>query len=41
VGDELSYNLFMLTADPALQAKLGTNSPDATMAMLREMKNNF
>ena len=41
IGNELSYNLFMKTRDPRVQALVGKSSAEETMATLREMKNRF
>ena len=41
IGNELSYNLFMKTRDPRVQALVGKSSAEETMATLREMKNKF
>lgn len=41
IGKELQYNLFMKTRDAKVQSLVGTGDAEATMAKLREMKNNF
>lgn len=41
IGQELSYNPFMRVGVPSVQAFTGTSDPIATMASLRNAKDNF
>lgn len=41
IGEEKQHNPFMRVGEPALQARMGTSDPVATMAALREAKNGF
>lgn len=41
IGDEKTYNAFMMVEDPSLQSVTGKNDPVGVMEKLREMKNNM
>ena len=41
IGEEKQHNPFMRVGEPALQKRMGTSDPVATMAALREAKNGF
>ena len=41
IGDEKTYNAFMMVEDPTLQAVTGKSDPVDVMGKLREMKNNM